>query len=152
MTDSLKSQMPGNNFIAANKLQDNHTAISGKLEMLEKLLEKFRSQQCLLFSYSTVTLDIIEKFIQSTGRYSGGYLRLDGGTNTANRDKLVKKFQSDKTQKIFLISTKAGGMGLNLTSASKVIIYDVNWNPSYDEQAMDRAFRIGQKKNVHVYR
>ena len=65
---------------------------------------------------------------------------------------MVDKFQNDDSFKAFLISTKAGGLGLNLTAANKVIIFDVNWNPSYDEQAQDRAFRIGQQRDVEVIR
>lgn len=65
---------------------------------------------------------------------------------------MVDKFQNDDSYKAFLISTKAGGLGLNLTAANKVVIFDVNWNPSYDEQAQDRAFRIGQQRDVEVIR
>ncbi|KAL7460410.1 hypothetical protein ACHAXS_000860 [Conticribra weissflogii] len=79
-------------------------------------------------------------------------LRLDGTVPTSSRQPLVDKFQNDDSIFMFLISTKAGGLGLNLTAANKVIIFDVNWNPSYDEQAQDRSFRIGQKKNVEVVR
>jgi len=61
------------------------------------------------------------------------------------RDGIVQKFQNDPSVKLALISTKAGGMGLNLTAANKVIIFDVNWNPAYDEQAQDRSYRIGQE-------
>lgn len=65
---------------------------------------------------------------------------------------MIKKFQNDDSIFIFLLSTKAGGLGINLTAANKVIVFYVNWNPSHDEQAQDRAFRIGQKKDVDVIR
>ena len=82
--------------------------------MMSKILKKFnkRGDRCLLFSLSTRTLDIIEKFVQSVGY---NYLKLDGSTPTAKRQGLVDKFQNDNSIFLFLISTKAGGMGLNLT-------------------------------------
>jgi len=94
-------------------------------------------------------LDLIQQHVKTRG-YSN--LRLDGTVPTSSRQPLVDKFQNDDSIFMFLISTKAGGLGLNLTAANKVIIFDVNWNPSYDEQAQDRSFRIGQKKNVEVVR
>lgn len=103
----------------------------------------------MIFSYSTKTLDLIENCVKAHGYR---FLRLDGSTNTRKRQTLVDKFQNDDSYKAFLISTKAGGLGLNLTAANKVIIFDVNWNPSYDEQAQDRAFRIGQQRDVEVIR
>ena len=103
----------------------------------------------MIFSYSTKTLDLIENCVKAHGYR---FLRLDGSTSTRKRQALVDKFQNDDSFKAFLISTKAGGLGLNLTAANKVIIFDVNWNPSYDEQAQDRAFRIGQQRDVEVIR
>jgi len=94
-------------------------------------------------------LDLIENCVKARG-YK--FLRLDGSTSTKKRQTLVDNFQKDDSYKAFLISTKAGGLGLNLTAANKVIIFDVNWNPSYDEQAQDRAFRIGQQRDVEVIR
>lgn len=79
-------------------------------------------------------------------------MRLDGSTQTKKRQSLIDKFQEDDEIFLFLISTKAGGMGLNLTAANKVIIFDVDWNPSLDEQAQDRAYRIGQERDVEVIR
>ena len=121
------------------------------IQIIDYCLHKFnqRSDRVLIFSYSTKTLDLIENCVKARG-YK--FLRLDGSTSTRKRQTLVDKFQNDDSYKAFLISTKAGGLGLNLTAANKVIIFDVNWNPSYDEQAQDRAFRIGQQRDVEVIR
>ena len=77
---------------------------------------------------------------------------LHGGLTRKQRDAMVKSFQEDIHQKIFILSLKAGGTGLNLTAANHVIHYDLWWNPAVENQATDRAFRIGQKKNVMVHR
>jgi SNF2 family DNA or RNA helicase len=129
---------------------DDHEALSGKLKTLAILCKKFKrnGDRVLIFSQSTTSLDIIDSWIKTQGHRK---LRLDGSTPTSKRQGLVNQFQSDDTIFAFLISTRAGGMGLNLTAANRVIIYDVNWNPSHDEQAQDRAFRIGQMRNVQVY-
>ena len=92
----------------------------------------------LIFSYSTRLLTILETFLQAQG-YS--YSRLDGKTPTHLRNKMVKDYNTDPDIFAFLISTKAGGLGLNITGADTVIIYDPNWNPSHDLQAQDRAYR-----------
>jgi TATA-binding protein-associated factor len=98
-------------------------------------------------------LDIIEhhlsKYLQAYGK---SLLRLDGDTPAAHRPLLVEKFNNDDTIAFFLISTKAGGTGLNLTGADTVIFYDHDWNPANDNQAADRAHRIGQTKSVTVYK
>lgn len=123
----------------------------GKLFVLEKMLRHFDSlrEKCLVFSWSTQTLDVIEAMCQSRGwRYS----RLDGSIPPAQRQRLVDDFNNSSGNLIFLCSTKAGGVGLNLQSASKVVVFDVNWNPAYDQQAQDRAYRIGQTKQVSVFR
>ena len=124
---------------------------SGKMKILETLLDSFCSNmsKTLLFSYSTKTLSVIEKYVKARG---WRYCRLDGSTMVKKRQCLVDEFNADKTMLLFLISTKAGGVGLNLTSANKVIIFDCNWNPAYDAQAQDRAYRLGQTKHVTVYR
>ena len=80
------------------------------------------------------------------------YLRLDGTTPSAKRGKLVDEFNTIDEKFIFLLSTKAGGLGLNLVSATAVLVFDPNWNPSCDMQAQDRAYRIGQRHDVKVYR
>jgi len=92
-------------------------------------------------------LNIFEKDLNRIGIK---FLRLDGSTK--NRQELVDQFNEDESIKVFLISLKAGGVGLNLTSASAVFLYDPWWNPMVEKQAMDRAHRIGQTKTVNVYK
>ena len=133
-------------------LECSRLDMSGKLRTLDKLLSSFtsRREKTLVFSLSTQTLDIIEAYTKSKG---WSYVRLDGSTPQGQRQHLVDKFNKDRSNIfIFLISTKAGGLGLNLTSASKVIIYDCNWNPTLDLQAQDRAYRFGQDRHVSVFR
>lgn len=143
--------LPGGSYIREDGIMDDHMALSGKMRTLDHCLNKFqrRHDRVLIFSYSTATLDIIQNYVKAKG-YS--FLRLDGKTQTKKRQALVDEFQTDNNIFLFLISTKAGGLGLNLTAANRVIVYDVNWNPSYDEQAQDRAFRIGQNRDVDVIR
>lgn len=121
------------------------------MKVLDKCLQNYERNRdrVLIFSYSTASLDFIQEFVKERG-YS--HLRLDGSTPTKKRQPLIDEFQKNDKIFLFLISTKAGGLGVNLTAANRVIIYDVNWNPSYDEQAQDRAFRIGQLKDVDVLR
>ncbi|KAJ1456006.1 P-loop containing nucleoside triphosphate hydrolase protein [Pelagophyceae sp. CCMP2097] len=126
----------------------------GKMEAVANLFEYFRSTQqdpkVLVFSLSTQTLDILEKFVVSKG-YK--HLRLDGSTPTKRRQEIVNEFNDERAGVfVALISTKAGGVGLNLQSANNVIVFDVNWNPSLDLQAQDRAYRLGQSRRVRVYR
>ena len=149
--NGLVDHLPGSSFVRGSRITDDHHALSGKLSMLSTILKKFKrkNDRCLVFSLSTQCLDVIEKWVQSAG-YK--YLRLDGGTPSANRQALVDRYQHDSDIFLFLISTRAGGMGLNLTAANRVVIYDVNWNPAYDEQAQDRSYRIGQKRDVQIYR
>ncbi|RUS75712.1 hypothetical protein EGW08_016527, partial [Elysia chlorotica] len=94
-------------------------------------------------------LDIIEHYIISQGHE---YSRIDGKVSGQKRRDIVLQFNTDPSLFICLISTKAGGLGLNLTGANKVVIYDPNWNPSHDLQAQDRAYRIGQTRDVKVFR
>lgn len=94
-------------------------------------------------------LDILEKFMVRKG-YS--FSRLDGSTPTNLRQTLVDDFNSSPSKQVFLISTRAGGLGLNLVSANRVVIFDPNWNPAQDLQAQDRSFRFGQKRHVVVFR
>jgi SNF2 family DNA or RNA helicase len=124
---------------------------SGKLDCLHELMEEIieGDHRALLFCQSTQMLDIIEHFF-TTWRIR--FLRLDGGTPPPRRLGLVNDFNSNEEIKCFLISTKAGGTGLNLTGADTVIFYDHDWNPANDSQAQDRAYRIGQTKPVTVYK
>mmetsp|Transcript_1162 Transcript_1162/g.3838 ORF Transcript_1162/g.3838 Transcript_1162/m.3838 type:complete len:504 (+) Transcript_1162:241-1752(+) len=124
----------------------------GKMGALVPLLRKWklRKAKVLLFSYSTQMLDILQDFVSSQG-YS--YLRLDGKTPTEKRTSLVDQFNADESNVfVFLLSTKAGGVGINLVAATVVVIFDPNWNPAHDMQAQDRAYRIGQRHDVTVYR
>ncbi|ESQ36560.1 hypothetical protein EUTSA_v10006771mg [Eutrema salsugineum] len=123
----------------------------GKMRALEKLMASWLSKgdKILLFSYSVRMLDILEKFLIRKG-YS--FARLDGSTPTNLRQSLVDDFNASPSKQVFLISTRAGGLGLNLVSANRVVIFDPNWNPSHDLQAQDRSFRYGQKRHVVVFR
>lgn len=123
----------------------------GKMRALEKLMYSWASKgdKILLFSYSVRMLDILEKFLIRKG-YS--FSRLDGSTPSNLRQSLVDDFNSSPSKQVFLISTRAGGLGLNLVSANRVVIFDPNWNPAQDLQAQDRSFRFGQKRHVIVFR
>jgi len=152
ITPEILERIPGMTYFREdNSIMDDHLRLSGKMQVLDSCLEIFnrRNDRALIFSHSTATLDMIQNYVMAKG-YS--FLRLDGSTITRRRQVLIDKFQRDKSIFLFLISTKAGGLGINLTAANKVIVYDVSWNPSYDEQAQDRAFRIGQKRDVEVIR
>lgn len=124
---------------------------SGKLDCLKELMEEIvdGEHRTLLFSQSTQMLDIIQNFFR---QWQFSFIRLDGKTPPALRPDLVREFNGNPAIQCFLISTKAGGTGLNLTGADTVIFYDHDWNPANDSQAQDRAYRIGQTKPVTVYR
>ncbi len=122
---------------------------SAKLDLFLELVEEITSsdRKVLVFSQFTKMLDILALELKDNDIE---YLYLSG--KTKNRQELVRKFNKDKKHKVFLISLKAGGTGLNLTSADNVIIFDPWWNPSVENQAIDRTHRIGQKNSVNVYR
>lgn len=125
---------------------------SGKMLILDRLLTKLlkNDHRVVLFSQYTKTLDIISDYLEYRG-YS--FSRLDGSTNRVYREVLITQFNKAKCQKkIFILSTRAGGEGVNLYTADTVILYDSDWNPQVDVQAMARVHRIGQSKKVHVYR
>ncbi|KAK2603669.1 hypothetical protein QQS21_004142 [Conoideocrella luteorostrata] len=123
----------------------------GKWKVLKKLLRFWHhnGEKVLVFSHSVRLLRILQHLFTSTS-YNVSYL--DGSLTYEERQDVVDTFNSDATQFVFLISTKAGGAGLNITSANKVVIVDPHWNPSYDLQAQDRAYRIGQTRDVEVFR
>lgn len=124
---------------------------SGKFELLDRLLPKLHraGHRVLLFSQMTRLMDILEVYLQL---HDFMYLRLDGATKTEERGKLVRQFNApDSPYFMFCLSTRAGGLGLNLQTADTVIIFDSDWNPQMDQQAEDRAHRIGQKKEVRVF-
>jgi SWI/SNF-related matrix-associated actin-dependent regulator of chromatin subfamily A member 5 len=125
---------------------------SGKLLMLDRMLPRLREDghRCLIFSQFTSMLDILEDYCELRGHT---YCRLDGDTNRVKRRLDCRRFNAANSNLfIFLISTRAGGLGLNLATADTVILYDSDWNPQVDLQAMERAHRIGQTKPVRVYR
>jgi len=123
----------------------------GKLQLVTRLLVEIEKEgrKALIFTQFTKMLDILEVFLDQR-RYS--YLRLDGSTKSLDRMRMVDRFNADERIFVFLLSTRAGGLGLNLIGASVVIFFDSDWNPAMDRQAMDRVHRIGQTKDVHIYR
>lgn len=124
----------------------------GKLKLLDKLLPKLKEKgsRVLLFSQFSTMLDIAEDFCNMRGF---DYCRIDGQTAYEDRERSIEEYNADNSEKfIFLLSTRAGGLGINLYTADVVVLYDSDWNPQMDLQAMDRAHRIGQKKPVKVYR
>jgi len=154
-------------FAALTKLQNicNHPAIgsglasprsalpadSGKLDLLQELIEEVvdGGHRALVFSQSTRVLDLIAHWF---GQWGVRSLRIDGSTPALDRAKLADTFNADASIHAFLLSTRAAGTGLNLVGADTVIFYDHDWNPANDAQAMDRAYRIGQTRNVTVYK
>ncbi|KAJ8266456.1 hypothetical protein GJAV_G00130640 [Gymnothorax javanicus] len=132
---------------------DTHLVInSGKMVALDKLLPKVKEQgsRVLIFSQMTRVLDILEDYCMWRG-YE--YCRLDGNTPHECREQAIEAYNAPNSTKfIFMLSTRAGGLGINLATADVVILYDSDWNPQVDLQAMDRAHRIGQKKTVRVFR
>ncbi|OAV89096.1 hypothetical protein PTTG_28807 [Puccinia triticina 1-1 BBBD Race 1] len=125
--------------------------LCGKWKVLKPLLEQWKKAQfkVLLFSQSTKMMDILEYWLQQD---FPDFVRLDGTVAVRERFKRVEEFQTDPDKFIFLASIKAAGVGLNLTAANKVVIFDPSWNPSHDAQAMDRVVRIGQKREVECIR
>ncbi|GAA5858616.1 hypothetical protein JCM8547_001393 [Rhodosporidiobolus lusitaniae] len=126
--------------------------LCGKWKYLCELLELWHSKgdKVLIFSMSLKVIDLLKDLMETT---SYKYLALDGSTPQDDRMPLVDEFNDpDSDVFCFLISTRAGGVGLNLTAANRVVIFDPNWNPSHDLQAMDRAYRFGQRREVQVFR
>lgn len=124
---------------------------SGKLDLLDRMLPilKKDGHKCLIFSQMTRMLDILEDYLELSGHK---YCRIDGSIPRDERQNMINKFNNDESYFCFLLSTRAGGLGINLTSADTVIIYDSDWNPQMDLQAQDRCHRIGQTKPVVVFR
>jgi superfamily II DNA/RNA helicase len=122
------------------------------MELLDRILPKLKAggHRILIFSQMTRMLDILSDYLDDNHH---SYLRLDGSTTAADREQRMELFNAENSPYfIFLLSTRAGGLGINLATADTVIIYDSDWNPTVDAQAMDRAHRIGQKKEVRVLR
>ncbi|KAK4194916.1 putative helicase SWR1 [Triangularia verruculosa] len=123
----------------------------GKLQALDKLLRRLQAggHRALIFTQMTKVLDILEQFLNIHGHK---YLRLDGATKVEQRQILTDRFNHDTRITCFILSTRSGGLGINLTGADTVIFYDQDWNPAMDKQCQDRAHRIGQTRDVHIYR
>ena len=125
---------------------------AGKFELLDRVLPKFKAtgHRVLMFFQMTQIMNIMEDFMRLRGMT---YLRLDGSTKADDRSDLLHQFNApDSPYFCFLLSTRAGGLGLNLQTADTVIIFDSDWNPHQDLQAQDRAHRIGQKNEVRILR
>ncbi|KAH9385639.1 uncharacterized protein NEMAJ01_0535 [Nematocida major] len=138
---------PGPPYTTGEHMIEN----SGKMVMLDKLLVnlKQKGSRVLIFSQMTRMLDILEDYC---GFRQYAYCRIDGSTATEDRCQAIEEFNKPNSEAfIFLLSTRAGGLGINLATADVVIVYDNDWNPQMDLQAQDRAHRIGQKKQVFVF-
>ena len=124
---------------------------STKMQLLEKILPLWREQghRVLLFTQTKQMLDILEKFIQ---KLAMTYRRMDGDSNIKTRIAKIDEFNRSSNIFCFLLTTRVGGLGTNLTGANRVIIYDPDWNPSTDLQARERSWRIGQTRDVVIYR
>ncbi|XP_015224020.2 DNA excision repair protein ERCC-6-like 2 [Lepisosteus oculatus] len=124
---------------------------SGKMKVLQQLLNHclMNKDKVLLFSLSTKLLDVLESYCMAEGIE---YRRLDGNTKSVDRVRTVKEFNSTQDINICLVSTMAGGVGLNFVGANVVVLFDPTWNPANDLQAIDRAYRIGQCRDVKVFR
>ncbi|CDF88600.1 BN860_14048g1_1 [Zygosaccharomyces bailii CLIB 213] len=132
---------------------DEHLVYNaGKMIVLDKLLKKLKAKgsRVLIFSQMSRLLDILEDYCYLRD-YE--YCRIDGSTTHEDRIEAIDDFNKPESDKfVFLLTTRAGGLGINLVTADTVVLYDSDWNPQADLQAMDRSHRIGQKKQVHVYR
>merc|ERR1711962_1911142 len=123
----------------------------GKLQILANLLRTLQAggHRVLIFTQMTKMLDVLEAFLNYHGYV---YMRLDGSTRVEMRQCLMERFNNDKRIFAMILSTRSGGVGINLTGADTVIFYDSDWNPTMDAQAQDRCHRIGQTRDVHIYR
>jgi SWI/SNF-related matrix-associated actin-dependent regulator of chromatin subfamily A member 5 len=136
----------------ADPIGEHVIEVSSKLTVVDKLLKKLSGggHQVLIFSQFKITLNVLEDYLNIRG-YE--YCRFDGDTTLEERELAIDEFTKPNSKKfVFLLSTRAGGLGINLMTADTVVLYDSDWNPQVDLQAMDRAHRIGQKNTVMVYR
>ncbi|WVQ73853.1 hypothetical protein IAR50_003434 [Cryptococcus sp. DSM 104548] len=139
---------PGPPFTTDQHLIDN----AGKMVILDKLLTsmKAKGSRVLIFSQMSRMLDILEDYCQFKNHQ---YCRIDGGTAHEDRIAAIDEYNAPDSEKfVFLLTTRAGGLGINLVTADIVVLFDSDWNPQADLQAMDRAHRIGQTKQVYVFR
>jgi len=123
----------------------------GKLQQLDILMRRLKAggHRILIFTQMTKVLDILESFLNYHGYR---YMRLDGATKIEQRQVLTERFNKDPRISAFILSTRSGGLGINLTGADTVLFYDLDWNAAIESQCMDRAHRIGQTRDVHIYR
>jgi DNA excision repair protein ERCC-6 len=138
------SKQKGYDYGAPNK--------SGKMQVVKELLSLWvkGGHKTLLFAQHRIMLDILQKFLEKIPGVN--YRRMDGETPIKNRQDMVDEFNNNPNLHVFLLTTKVGGLGVNLTGANRVIIYDPDWNPSTDIQARERSWRLGQKREVEIYR
>lgn len=138
------SKKSGYDYGAPNK--------SGKMQVVKELLSMWRKggHKTLLFAQHRIMLDILQRFLNQLPDIN--WRRMDGETPIKDRQNLVDEFNNDPDLHVFLLTTKVGGLGVNLTGANRVIIYDPDWNPSTDIQARERSWRLGQKREVEIYR
>ncbi|KIW40310.1 uncharacterized protein PV06_07517 [Exophiala oligosperma] len=145
---TLNEMLPG----TLSKLYQNH--LSCKIRLLDQLLQQIRrttDEKVVVISNYTSTLNLIEQLLKNSDL---PFLRLDGSVAATKRQGLVDRFNNSKSSQVFafLLSAKAGGMGINLPGASRLILFDVDWNPAIDEQAVARIHRQGQKRPCMIYR
>ncbi|PIK56659.1 putative regulator of chromatin subfamily A containing DEAD/H box 1-like [Apostichopus japonicus] len=131
------------------RLEESAIMESGKFKALGRILPELKEQglKVLLFSQFVMMLDIMEPYMKQCKH---NYLRMDGSTSVGERGEIMDKFINDPDIFVFLLSTKACGLGINLTIANTVILYDIDYNPHNDKQAEDRCHRVGQTKDVTV--
>jgi ATP-dependent DNA helicase len=142
-------------FASETEPDETLVSTSGKMMLLDSLLPELlsRGHKVLIFSQFTTTLDLLGQYLELRG---WSHARIDGSVAQVDRQSQIRSFNTPSTSKsaanVFILSTRAGGQGINLASADTVILFDSDWNPQQDLQAMDRAHRIGQTRNVIVYR
>ncbi|BES98255.1 DNA excision repair protein [Nesidiocoris tenuis] len=153
----LFSGGPSNDFTLNDKQEGSpqdrfgYWERAGKMIVVKTLLKIWFEQKhrVLLFAQGQKMLLILEDFVKRSGYQ---YLKLDGTTSVSARQPLIDRFNQDSSYFVMLLTTKVGGLGVNLTGANRVVIYDPDWNPATDTQARERAWRIGQEKDVTIYR
>lgn len=146
----LNNKQPGE----ITKKRFGDPVLSGKLQVLKALISLWKSEghKILLFTQTKQMLNILESFTSHLEDGSVNYLRMDGSTPIKIRQELMDEFNNNPDIHVFLLTTRVGGLGVNLIGADRVIIFDPDWNPSTDIQARERAWRLGQKKDVVIYR
>ena len=134
------------------EVDESLVSSSGKMLLLDRLLPSLfeRGHKVLIFSQFKTQLDILEDYARELRKWN--VCRIDGSVAQDDRRQQIKEFNENPKFKLFLLSTRAGGQGINLASADTVILFDSDWNPQQDLQAQDRAHRIGQKNPVVIYR